>query len=120
MTSRLSRRLTFQSLAMKSAESQSSNSGCEGRFALTAEILRCADEAFAEAELPEMVHCHARGQRIVGGGQPLREAKPVARHALGERREDKPGSPGRHAHPVDRTRRDSAQRSSGVSPSSPP
>ena len=62
-----------------------------GPLALAAEILRCADEAFAEAELPEMVHCHARGQRVVGGSQPLREAKPVARRALGERREDSRG-----------------------------
>ena len=38
-----------------------------------------------------MVHCHARGQRVVGGGQPLREAKPVARRALGEGREDSRG-----------------------------
>ncbi len=59
----------------------------EGQLALAAELLAGADDAGAEQSLPEAVDGDARGQRVLGAHQPLRQGQAVARGVLGQRRE---------------------------------
>ena len=73
---------TSQPLRTNSVASQSSNSGCDGMLALHAEILRRLHQARAEVLLPEAIHRHARGERMLRINQPLREAQPVGRRVL--------------------------------------
>ena len=56
--------LTSQPVRMNSVASQSSSSGCDGRLALRAEVLRRLHDADAEVHLPVSVHGDARGQRM--------------------------------------------------------
>jgi len=60
-----------------------------GRWlALGAEVLGGLDQARAEELLPEAVDGHARGQRVLGVGQPLREPQAVFRRTLGQWRQE--------------------------------
>ena len=54
---------------------------------LGAEVLRRRHDAAAEEHLPVAIHRHARRQRMVRVGQPARQAEPVARRVLRERRQ---------------------------------
>ena len=58
-----------------------------GRFALTAEIVGRLDQAHAENLLPHAIDGHARGQRMIFGKEPAREAEPIARHRGCHRRQ---------------------------------
>ena len=69
-----------------------------GRFALGAEVIHRAHETFAEALLPEAIHRHARGQRILRRDDPAREAEPIARCRF-EPRSNGCGHAGRHGLP---------------------
>ena len=78
---------------MNSTASQSSSSGCDGALAHLAEVARRADDALAEVMLPDPVDHHARGQRVVGRDEPLREA--AAAPARWSRRPAAAGTPAR-------------------------
>lgn len=52
------------------------------RLAARAEVVRRRDEAAAEVVLPKAIHHHARGERVRGIGNPVREFEPAARRAI--------------------------------------
>ena len=56
-----------------------------GQVALRAEILGRAHESLAEANLPEAIHRDARGERMLGLHEPLREAEAIGGCARGQR-----------------------------------
>src|SRR4051812_16327145 len=60
-----------------------------GPFTLRSKILRRLDETAAEELLPLAVDLNARGQRIIAADEPLRQAEPVARQVLRERRDER-------------------------------
>ena len=66
------------------------------RFALAAEIVGGLHQAHAENLLPHAVDGHARGERVVFGEEPAREAQAIARQCGGHRRQDA-GRVGFHA-----------------------
>jgi hypothetical protein len=51
-------------------------------FALQAEVLGGAHESLPEEHLPEVVHGHAGGQRVLLGGQPTGQSEAVAGSAF--------------------------------------
>ena len=57
------------------------------RLALHAEVFLRLDDADAEVHLPEAIHRDARGERMAGLHQPLREREPIERRAGLERRQ---------------------------------
>src|SRR4051812_35141182 len=50
------------------------------------EIIRCRRKSLSEMTLPDSVHHHARGQRIVFADQPLSELQPAAAFCVGRKR----------------------------------
>ena len=54
-------------------------------FALIAEIFECFYDPGAKKLRPKTIHDDARDERVVGAGQPLREAEAIARGADGPR-----------------------------------
>ena len=52
-------------------------------LALNAEVFRGLHEAHAEDRLPEAIHRHASGERILAAHEPLREAEAGARSVFG-------------------------------------
>ena len=77
----------LQPRSMNSTASQSSNSGCDGRAALRAEIFDCLDDASAEKLFPDPVDGHAGRQRILPARQPSGQREPVGRLVGRQRRE---------------------------------
>ena len=112
---------TSQPVRMNSVASQSSSSGLQRPLALRAEILHGLHHAGAEVHLPEAIHRHARRQRIGRIDQPFREAQPVVRCALRQRRQVRPERPARLCRRDDRRRRAAAgaSRAARDSPASP-
>ena len=86
MTISLQSRFMSQPMRMNSAASQSSNSGARP-LALHAEVLGRFHHPDAEELLPEAVHRDARGQRILGRDEPLRQGEPVRGRAGRQRRQ---------------------------------
>ena len=72
-------RFTSQPDSRKSTASQSSNSWLTGDFPVDAEILGGLHQPGAEDLLPEAVHRHAGGERMLGPQQPLGETEAVPR-----------------------------------------
>ena len=68
--------------------------GMTGPLALHAEVVAGLDQALTEQLLPEAIDHHARGQRMVGLGEPLRQPQAVLRRALGPGAEQLLGHPG--------------------------
>ena len=60
-----------------------------GVLALHAKILGGADDAGAEEMLPHPVDLHARGQRMFGRDEPLRQTEPILRGILRQRRQER-------------------------------
>ena len=54
-------------------------------LALRSEVLLSLDQTGSEELRPDSVHGHARGERVVGMSQPLRDAEPI-RGSLGRER----------------------------------
>ena len=101
VTSNRSTCFVSQPTRIYSVASQSSNSGCERRFALHAEILAGLDEPDAEQLFPEAIDRHSRRERVVGADEPVRERQAV-HPAPGGGPGNAAGKPGDTASPLSR------------------
>ena len=86
---------TSQPDSRNSTASQSSNSGCDGNSPETPKSPADRHEAGAKHFAPEAIHGDARGERMLGPQQPLREAQAIVRQVGGEGRQHR-GSARRH------------------------
>ena len=98
---------------MNVVASQSSSFGMAGVLPLQPEVLGRLDQAGPEVHLPEPVHGHARGERVVGLDEPAGEPQTIVRHIVRHRRQH-----GRHAgiDPLARHVVGAANQPEGVAP----
>ena len=70
---------------MKRLESQSQKLRVRGTLAKSPEIVWRTHKPLAEMPLPDPVHHHAAGQRMIGRSQPVRKFEPPATDVVDRR-----------------------------------